>query len=806
MIALRLFGGASLESDGVALTGPAAHRHRIALLALLAASTPRGLTREKAMACVWPERDTEHARRLLNQSVHVLRKTLGDTALVTSGDDLRLSRAALQCDVVEFDEALAAGDRERALGLYTGPFLDGFFLSDAPEFERWVAEQREQFRQRHRQALTELAAERESIGDHAGAAEQWRRLILDDPYDARTTLRLMQALEKSGDRAAALRQARQHAVLMEQDFDAEPNPEIVALAERIRAAPKLADTAATLPEHSRENSASLRAGAPSAADESSASQTEPRGRTKGTRATSRLRWRWIAVGAPLLLMLAYVYISGFSRRTPAPIRRIAVLPLANLTGDPAQDYFVAGMHDALISELAKIEALTVYSRQSVLRYQGSELPLPTIARELGVDALVEGAVFKSGDSVRISTEVVRAQPEEHVFASVHQGPIAQALTLQGTVARDIAQGMRTRVATDVLGRMTHVHAVNPDAQQAYVTGLYHLERASYGDLPPDEERSAHLMDAIRSLEQAVRIDSTWATAYGELARAYHWLASNTSESAVGREWYPRSPAVAREFYPKSKAAAERALALDETESQAHASLGFVLYSFDWAWGPAEQEIRRATELDPNSHHWIYALYLLAAGRYDESIAHYRRAEERNPTSEILKAQVAYAYACAGRYDEAIAQARALLTRIEQSGRAGTDRDSVWLLDFTSRQLSMKRAHNEAIRAAERLRVTSSDSLLSLHRLAIAYALAGRKEEARPLLRRLEAQPFFRREPWRLSDVYAALGDAGRALEIEEAAFPAARYGLAYYRCEEVYQLLRDDPRMRAFVRRVGFPN
>jgi DNA-binding SARP family transcriptional activator/TolB-like protein len=762
---------------------------------LLAASTPRALTREKVMACVWPERDTEHARRLLNQSVHVLRKALGDTALVSSGDELRLDHAALQCDVVAFEEALAAGDRQRALGLYAGPFLDGFFLSDAPEFERWVDEERERFRQRHRQALAELADERESLGDYAAAADQWRRLLADDVYDARTTLRLMQALEKSGDCAAALRQARQHTVLMEQDFDAEPNPEIVALAERIRAAPTLADAVATWPEQQRGDIESLEPVDPSAGDRWSASRAEVQPPAERLRSVFRRRWRWIAVCTPVLLILAYTYVSGFSRRTPAPIRRIAVLPLANLTGDAAQDYFVGGMHDALIAELAKIEALAVYSRQSVLRYQGSKLPLPVIARELGVDALVEGAVFRSGDTVRISTDVVRAQPEEHVFGSVHQGPIDQALTLQGTVARDIAQGMRTRVAADVLGRMARPHAVNPEAQQAYLTGLYHLERATYGDERTDDERTAHQMDAIRYLEEAVRIDSTWATAYGKLALAYHWLATGTSD-----------PGIEKEFSTKSKATAKHALALDETESQAHASLGFVLYYFDWAWEPAEREIHRAMELDPNSHHWIYALYLQAAGRHEASIEQYRLAEERNPSSEILKAQVADEYACAGRYNEAIAQARALLATIEQSGRAVTNRDSVWLLDFTSRQLSMKGAREEAIRAAERLRALSSDSLLSLSRLAIAYALGGRKADARPLLRQLEAQPLVRRDPRRVSAVYAALGDPGRALEIEEAELPVTRWGLAHYRCEEVYQLLRDDPRMRAFVRPMGFPN
>jgi tetratricopeptide (TPR) repeat protein len=378
---------------------------------------------------------------------------------------------------------------------------------------------------------------------------------------------------------------------------------------------------------------------------------------------------------------------------------------------------------------------------------------------------------------------------------VHQGPLDQALSLQGAVARDIAQGMRTRVAADVLGRMARPHSVNPDAQQAYLTGLYHLERATYVDEPPVAERIAHQTTAIQHFERAVAIDSTWAAAYGKLALAYHWFASGAL-----------TPAVAAEFYPKSKAAAERALALDETESQAHASLGFVLYNFHWAWADAEREIRRAIELDPNSHHWIYALYLQAVGRHEAAIEHYRLAEERNPTSEVLKAQVAGAYACAGRHDEAIAHARALRARIEQSGRSNAFRDSVWLLNITSRELSLKGAHDEAIREAEILRALSPDSPVALGRLAVAYALAGRREDAKSLLGRLEAQDIVRREPWRVANVYAALGDADRALELEEASYPETRYRLAHYRCSEVYRLLEDEPRMRAFVRRIGFPN
>ena len=795
MIALKLFGGASLESDGIALVGPAVQRHRIALLALLAASHPRGPTREKVMASIWPERDAEHARRLVNQAVHVLRKTLGDTAIVSAGEELRLGPGAFHCDVVAFGEALAAGDRERAIALYTGPFLDGFFLSDAPEFERWVEEQRERFRQERRQALTELADEREAMSDHAGAAELHRRLLADDPYDARTTFRLMQALEKTGARAEALRQARHHAVLMRQDFDAEPDAEILALAERIRVAPPLVGPVETAPEQPRVAVVVAEQVAASTGNDSSDSRAVESVGAKRSSTVSRVRWTWLAATVAVVVMLAYAYVDVVSGRSPPPIRRIAVLPLANLTGDSAQNNFVAGLHDALIAELAKIEALSVYSRQSMLRYQGSNLPLPAIARELGADALVEGTVFKTGDSVRISTQVVRAQPEEHVWASVHHGPIDRALALQGVVARDIAQGMRTRVGAEVLARMARPHAVNPDAQQAYLTGLYHLERATYNDEPPVAERIAHQLTAIRYFEQAVTIDSTWASAYGKLALAYHWFASSTFE-----------PAVATEYYTKSKAAAERALALDETESQAHASLGFVLYNFEWAWAEADREIRRAVELDPNSHRWIYALYLQAAGRHEAAIEQFRLAEERNPTAEVLKAQVAGAYSCAERHDEAIAHARALRARIEQSGRTDAFRDSVWLLNITAQELSLKGAHDEAIREAETLRKLSPESPMSLSRLAVAYALAGRRKDARSMLSRLESQDVVRREPWRVANVYAALGDASRALDLEEAAYPRMRYRLAHYRCSEVYRLLRDEPRMQAFIRRIGFPN
>lgn len=802
MFSLRLFGGATLEDAAGPVGGPAAQRHRIALLSLLAAASPRGLTRDKAMTSLWPERDDRHARNLLKQSVHVLRRALGEGAILSSGDDLRLDPTLLRCDLIEFHEAMATGDRPGAVRLYTGPFLDGFFLSDASEFERWADGERDRLRHAYARVLEELAEERATAGDHAAAVDCWRQLAVADPYSARVTLRLMEALDTAGDRAGALRQARLHTVLIEQEFDAGPNPEVVDLAERLKSSGGAAGRASAAPAaRSDPPSDGEAAGTVSTAGEDRPAGTmAARQRPRPTQiANGRVRgggrWRRAAVAtvAGLVLVVAGLAWGDVLSRKPADIQRVAVLPMANLTGDPQQDYFVAGMHDALIAELAQIASLTVYSRQSVQRYQGSDLPLPAIARELGVDALIEGSVFRSGDSVRITVQLVRAQPEEHLWAGSHHGPLSHALTLQGEVARSIARSIRARIAPDVDARLGRVRPVDPRAQQAYVRGIYHLERASYAERMAEPDRLEELRTAVRALEDAVALDPAWATAHGKLALAYHWMASGYMGQFED------------EFYPKSKAAALRALALDDSESQAHASLGFVLFAYEWDWDGAERAIRRALELDPNSHHWIYALYLQAAGRHDEAIRHFRQAEERSPLSEVLKLQVATAYSCAGRHDAAIAEARELRARVARTGRQGMVGDTVWVLGFVSRHRSVMGMHAEAIATAEQFVAVSDSSPGAQGALALAYALAGRRDEARPLADRLEARVRQAGGVWRPAHLYAALGDTDRALDMVEAAFVQRRTGMAPFRCTLTYRLLRDEPRMQALLRPVGFP-
>lgn len=238
MVSLKLFGGASLEAEGRRLTGPAAHRHRLALLALLAASPSRALTRDKLISLLWPERDAEHARKLLNQSVYVLRNALGEDALLSAGEELQLKTTRMRCDVVAFEEALAEGDLERSVEFYTGPFLDGFHLSDATEFERWVDAERRRLSGVCAEALKELAETAEGRGDFRGAVEWWKALAAHVPYDSRVALRLMQALASDGNPAGALRHAAMHERLLREELAIEPPRKVTALAERLRREPE----------------------------------------------------------------------------------------------------------------------------------------------------------------------------------------------------------------------------------------------------------------------------------------------------------------------------------------------------------------------------------------------------------------------------------------------------------------------------------------------------------------------------------------------------------------------------------------
>jgi DNA-binding SARP family transcriptional activator len=325
MLAVKLFAGACLQDGQRPLTGPPTQRRRLALLALLAASHPCGLTRAKVVAYLWPERGVERARNLLSQAIYVLRKTFGEAAIQAAGEELRLNPDVIACDVVLFQQALAAGDAKRAVDLYSGPFLDGFFLSGAPEFEYWADGERERYRRAYAAVLESLARSAEA-SDVAASVEWWLRLAAEDPGSSRVTLRLMEALEATGDRAGALRQARIHAALLETEFDAQPDPDVAALADRLRtqpaAGPSIPGGAGTEPQN----------GAPDCRTSHSTAASEPRDVVLlRPDSTARHRevwndrsignWRRYAIPGAALAVAAVVLSAAWLRGGPGHGRR-----------------------------------------------------------------------------------------------------------------------------------------------------------------------------------------------------------------------------------------------------------------------------------------------------------------------------------------------------------------------------------------------------------------------------------------------------------------------------------------------------
>ncbi len=312
------------------------------------------------------------------------------------------------------------------------------------------------------------------------------------------------------------------------------------------------------------------------------------------------------LGGALLLGLFLGFNLGSARERlrhygRRPIRSIAVLPLQNLSNDPQQDYFADGMTDELTTELAQVSGLRVISRTSAMQYKATKKSLPQIARELNVDAVVEGSVVRSGDRVRITAQLVDATTDQHLWAQSYERDLRDILSLQSDIAHGVASEVRAALRPSEAAR-----SVNPDAYEAYLRGLAYTKQ-------PGEES---WRTSVEYFSRAIRIDSKWAAAYAQLAHSYDYIAS----------------AGHIEFYPKSEAAALQAIRLDDRLSEAHQVLAFTLHNYDWDWEGAEREYKRALELNPNlseAHHG-YALLLMAAGRGKEAVTEIRRAEELDP--------------------------------------------------------------------------------------------------------------------------------------------------------------------------------
>jgi len=457
-----------------------------------------------------------------------------------------------------------------------------------------------------------------------------------------------------------------------------------------------------------------------------------------------------------------------------PIRALAVMPLANLSGDPAQEFFADGMTDALIASLARIGALRVISRTSVMTYKGASKPLPQIARELDVDGIVEGSVLRAGDRVRINVHLVRASNDSQLWSESYERDIGDMLKLQSEVAQAIASSIKVHVTAEERARLSSERAVNPEAHLAYLRGRY-----LWSKWTPDELRAA-----IEQFRQALAIDPDYARAYAGLADCYSVLGNINA--------MPQA-----EAYSSARAMALKGLELDDTVAELHGSMGYVLRFQDWDWAGAERELRRSVELNPgyaNGLRW-HAQLLSSLGRHAEAITEARRALEMDPLSLILYAAVGDVYFFARQFDRAIDYYRRSIALDPSFLPGHTD---------LARAYEQKGMLDEAI-AQYKLSIAleRSDPGVSAG-LAHTYALAGRKDESRAILARLVERARREFAPtFGIATIHACLGETDAAFEWLDQAFARRDGALSLVKVHPRLDGLRADPRFGALLKKMG---
>jgi TolB-like protein/Flp pilus assembly protein TadD len=491
--------------------------------------------------------------------------------------------------------------------------------------------------------------------------------------------------------------------------------------------------------------------------------------------------RLAAVG--LLLMAAGItsYVWHRARTQSGPgagerIRSLAVLPLENLSGDAGQEYFADGMTAELITELAKIGSLRVTSRTSAMRYKRSRIPLNQIARELNVDALLEGEVLRSEHRIRINAQLIQAATDRHLWAETYERDLRDAVELQGEVAESIAYAIRTKVTPKEHARLTRNGWVDPEAYDAYLKGRFFWNKRT----------GPALNTSIDYFRRAINKDPGYALAYAALADSYLVLA--------GFGFVP--PA---QMYSEAKAAANKALEFDDAAADAHTVLGDTTYEMDRDWRAAEREFKRAIELNPGyaTAHQRYSLFLSRMGRSEESQAEIRRAQALDPLSLIISGGVGWRLLWGHRYDEAVEQLHNALELDPHFGRA-----HMYLGWAYEAKANFEGAIDELGKA--NLSAGGPEVLASL---AHAHALGGHSRKAERILKDLEQQSRVSYvPPYYIAVVYAGLGKKQQAFEWLSKSCKDQDIELVSLKADLRLDDLRSDPRFHGLLNCAGLAN
>ena len=480
--------------------------------------------------------------------------------------------------------------------------------------------------------------------------------------------------------------------------------------------------------------------------------------------------------AGLVMAGAWILRDRGRAARPAGPTRLAVLPFRNVGGDPGQEYFADGLTDALIADLSQVGALRIISRTSVMSFKTTSRRLPDIAKELNVDAVVEGSVLRSGDRVRITARLVDAPADLNLWAETYERDIADILTLQGDVARAITRGVRVAVTPQEQARLEQPRRVDPKAYEAYLQGRFYWQTMTTGGL----------RKGIESMEQAIAIDPNYAPAYAGLAYCWWILGS------AGFEVAPPS-----ETAPKAKAAALKALELDPSLSSAAVTLGMLQIDHDWDFAQGEARVRDAIARSPSLSEvrTSFSAYLAGMGRSDEAIAEAELGLELDPLSIVAGQTLGYRLFYARQYDRALVEFRRALTLDPRSfvARIGVAQ-ARW----------QKGERRPALAEGERALRESADSRWVLAWLGYAWSVSGQPAKGREVLAQLTewsksgyVSPFYR------AMVEVGLGDRDAGIAALEGAYRDRSGWLVFLNVEPEFDVLRSDPRFVDLLRRVG---
>lgn len=779
LTSLRLLGAASVQGVRGAIVGRGTRGKRMALLALLAAARGGTTSREKLLAILWPDADAERGRPLLSDALYIIRSALGDECIITTGDDVGLNSAKISSDVETFERLFAEKQFANAVAVYGGAFLDGFQTSGEPEFERWMEGERASLARKFGKALDELASESETTCDWSASVTWLRQLASHDPYSSEIAIRLMRALNSAGNRAGALQHARIHAALLQSEFEAEPDAAVLAFAEQLKrdqvsvakiaapseTAPSLLSKDATSNEPTLTISQSIESQAnDSAITTSSGVAIEPAPFAAGRRRRYRVFSSYRTIAASLIAGIAIA--SGvllWPAKTDASVstadrmvaeRSIAVLPFTDISAAKDHPYFSDGLTEEIIGLLGRVEALRVAASSSSFALRNAGFEARRMGDTLNVSAVLEGSVRREGTRVRVSAQLIDVASGFQLWSKSYDRQLSEMIELQ----REIASAIVSALELELGAAASHSIAANSQSAEAY--DLYLRGTFSRNKLTREG-----LTLAVEYFDRAIRLDSTYAPAYAGKA------------SAIGpMVWYGYLPR--EQGAPLMQAAARRAVDLDASSSEAHVASGMSAFYFDWDWGNAEREFRRAIALNANdshAHHFLANL-LKATGRFEEAIAARTRAMQLDPLSIRMGMQLGGDYLVAGKLDLAEMQFRRTMELEPKSPAVLGVGPSISM--GLGHVFERQRNYNAAM--AEYLRIDSLSGIDEdeLRARRMAFETSGIKAYWQRRAERAERN-LEKADPMKLAWMWARTGNAEKTIASLERAYRERNLGLAF---------------------------